>query len=105
VSASNTLEIPRDHPAFAGHFPGFPVLPGALLIDETLHIIRSERSLDPGEWQIASAKFQGVVRPGDTLLVEHESPHDGLIRFVIRVENRTVATGSLTAGTGRRGAA
>jgi 3-hydroxyacyl-[acyl-carrier-protein] dehydratase len=105
VGARSSLEIPRDHPAFAGHFPGFPVFPGALLIDETLCLIRRERNLDCGEWQIASAKFQGVVHPGDSLVVEHEAPHDGLIRFIVRVEDRTVASGSLTAGAGRRGIA
>ncbi|RYY52317.1 MAG: CoA ligase, partial [Comamonadaceae bacterium] len=31
-----TREVPLDHPAFAGHFPGQPLLPGALLLSEVL---------------------------------------------------------------------
>jgi 3-hydroxyacyl-[acyl-carrier-protein] dehydratase len=81
----STLKISPDHPAFAGHFPKFPVLPGAVLIDEALHIIQRERGVDLAQWHIASAKFLDVVRPGDILLVEHEAPKSGEIRFAIRV--------------------
>jgi|SRR5271154_441306 len=92
----SAIEVPADHPAFAGHFPGFPVLPGAVLIDEALQVIQRQRGIDLTEWQIASAKFQGTVRPGDALCLEHDSPKSGLIRFAIRVANRTVASGSLS---------
>jgi len=90
------IEVPADHPAFAGHFPGFPVLPGAALLDEALQVIQRQRGIDLTQWQIASAKFQGGVRPGDALFLEHYSPKSGLIRFAIRVANRTVASGSLS---------
>ncbi len=36
-----SLEISADHPAFAGHFPNFPVLPGAVLLDEALKVDRA----------------------------------------------------------------
>ena len=91
----SALEIPRHHPAFAGHFPKFPVLPGAVLLDEALQLIQRERGIDLTQWQIASAKFLDVVRPGDVLGLEHEAPHGGLIRFTIRAAERTVASGSL----------
>ena len=93
----SAIEVPADHPAFAGHFPGFPVLPGAALLDEVLQAIQHQRGVDLSEWQIASAKFQGAVRPGDALCLEHDSPKSGLIRFTIRVANRTVASGSLSS--------
>jgi 3-hydroxyacyl-[acyl-carrier-protein] dehydratase len=96
------LEIPRDHPAFAGHFPRFPVLPGAVLLDEALQVIERERGIDLTQWQIASAKFQDAVRPGDALRLEHNEPDDGLIRFTIRAANRTVASGSLSRAAALR---
>jgi len=33
----SALPIAEDHAAFAGHFPGFPILPGAALLDVVLH--------------------------------------------------------------------
>jgi len=29
-----------DHPVAAGHFPGNPIIPGAMLLDEVLQAIR-----------------------------------------------------------------
>jgi 3-hydroxyacyl-[acyl-carrier-protein] dehydratase len=91
------IEVPGDHPSFAGHFPGFPVLPGAVLLDEALQIIQRERGIDLTQWQIASVKFLGAVRPGDALNLEHAAAKGGLIRFTIRAASGIVATGSLTA--------
>ncbi len=92
----SVLKIARDHAAFSGHFPGFPVLPGALLLDEAVRVIEGARALDLLRWRIASVKFLEFVRPGDPLSLEHEAPADGLIRFTIRVANRPVVTGTLS---------
>jgi 3-hydroxyacyl-[acyl-carrier-protein] dehydratase len=89
------LDVARDHPAFAGHFPKFPVLPGAALLDEALQLLERERGIDLTHWHIA-VKFLDVVRPGDALGLEHDMPKKGLIRFTIRCDGRTVAGGSLT---------
>jgi 3-hydroxymyristoyl/3-hydroxydecanoyl-(acyl carrier protein) dehydratase len=91
------IEVPSDHPSFAGHFPKFPVLPGAVLLDAALQVIERERGIDLTQWQIASIKFLGVVRPGDALRLEHNVARlNGLIRFTVRVADRTVASGSLS---------
>ena len=89
------LKISSDHPAFAGHFPAFPVLPGAILLDEMLKAIELARGIKLQGWQIRSAKFLDAVRPGETLVLEHEAPAPGLIHFAIRVEERKVAGGTL----------
>jgi 3-hydroxyacyl-[acyl-carrier-protein] dehydratase len=91
----SNLDIPAEHPAFAGHFPGFPVLPGALLLDEMLKAVCDARGIDVRNWRIASAKFLSAVRPGEPLVLEHEAGADGLIRFSIRVIDRKVASGTL----------
>jgi 3-hydroxymyristoyl/3-hydroxydecanoyl-(acyl carrier protein) dehydratase len=90
------LDIAADHPAFAGHFPGFPVLPGAVLLDAALAAIGEARGIDITAWQIATAKFLGLVRPGDALTVEHEAAGTGTIRFTILSHERIVATGTLS---------
>jgi 3-hydroxymyristoyl/3-hydroxydecanoyl-(acyl carrier protein) dehydratase len=102
------LPIAEDHAAFAGHFPGFPILPGAALLDVALHEIERARSIDLTQWSVASAKFLAAVRPGDALTLEHSAAGDATIRFVIRTATRAVASGMLTAmrapGDGGRGA-
>ena len=92
----STLTIPADHPSFPGHFPNFPVLPGAVLLDAALDVMQRARGIDLVEWQIASAKFLAAVRPGDVLSVQHDAPRDGLIRFTIRTAHHTVANGVLS---------
>ena len=91
------LDIAADHPSFAGHFPRFPVLPGAVLLDEALRAIAQERGLDLTQWQIASAKFLGAIRPGDALCLQHAAAADGSVRFTICVSNRRVVTGALSS--------
>jgi acyl-coenzyme A synthetase/AMP-(fatty) acid ligase/3-hydroxymyristoyl/3-hydroxydecanoyl-(acyl carrier protein) dehydratase len=93
------LRIAKDHAAFAGHFPGFPVLPGAVLLDEALHQIERSRALDLTRWRIAATKFLATVRPGDALTLEHSATAEGTIRFAIRNAGRAVACGTLSAVT------
>ncbi len=95
------LKISKDHKSYAGHFPGFPILPGAVLLDEALHEIARGRSLDLLDWQVSSVKFLETVGPGASLTLEHTAPNDLTIRFTIRHGSRAVASGSLSA-TGAR---
>jgi acyl-coenzyme A synthetase/AMP-(fatty) acid ligase/3-hydroxymyristoyl/3-hydroxydecanoyl-(acyl carrier protein) dehydratase len=90
------LSVAKDHASFAGHFPGFPILPGAVLLDEALREIERSRRIDLTQWRVASAKFLEPVRPGDELTLQHAAPHDGTIRFVIRTAGRMVASGVLS---------
>jgi 3-hydroxyacyl-[acyl-carrier-protein] dehydratase len=92
----SALHIAADHPSFAGHFPGFPVLPGAILLDETLRTIANARAIDLTSWRISSAKFLDAVRPRDDLCVQHDAHGAGLIRFTVHVANRKVASGTLS---------
>jgi 3-hydroxyacyl-[acyl-carrier-protein] dehydratase len=94
------LDIPAHHPVFAGHFPGFPVLPGAVLVDEALSAIGVARGIDLRRWHVGSAKFHDTVRPGDALVLEHEAPEPGLIRFTLRAESREVSAGRRKVASG-----
>jgi 3-hydroxyacyl-[acyl-carrier-protein] dehydratase len=98
VKETHTLRIPVDHPAFAGHFPGAPILPGALLLDEALAVVASDLGLDLLEWQVAAAKFSGPVRPGDVLTLEHSSGADAADRIVfsVRAADRPALSGTLS---------
>jgi 3-hydroxyacyl-[acyl-carrier-protein] dehydratase len=95
MKMQSTLSVAADHPSFAGHFPAFPVLPGAILLDEMLKAIEQSRGIDLKSWHISSAKFLDAVRPRDNLVLEHEATGPGLIHFTIRVDERKVASGTL----------
>jgi 3-hydroxyacyl-[acyl-carrier-protein] dehydratase len=95
----SALEIAADHPAYAGHFPALPVLPGAVLLDTMLAAVRQARHIDVTQWQIGVAKFLSAVRPGDALQLEHQLTDNGSIRFTIRSLERAVATGTLSRKT------
>jgi 3-hydroxymyristoyl/3-hydroxydecanoyl-(acyl carrier protein) dehydratase len=94
------LEIAADHPAFAGHFPGMPILPGAVLLDEALRVLARNLALDLTQWQIASVKFLDSVRPGESLIMEHSTAAHGSVRFTVRVADRTALAGTLTMSAG-----
>jgi len=90
------LPIPADHPAYAGHFPGQPILPGVVLLDEALRAIAASGCYPAQRWQVSAAKFQMVVRPGDALCVEHEPAGSGAVKFAVRRGADLVASGLLT---------
>jgi 3-hydroxymyristoyl/3-hydroxydecanoyl-(acyl carrier protein) dehydratase len=99
----HSIGIAADHPAFAGHFPGMPIVPGALLLDEALRIIEVDLGIDITQWQLTAAKFLEIVRPGDALTIEHAAIADGAVRFAVRVADRPALSGTLSraaAGTG-----
>ena len=64
LADNTTLHVPRDHPSFAGHFPGQPVLPGVVLLSMVMEALQSRL---PTTAQIDQAKFLAPVLPGDTL--------------------------------------
>ena len=89
------LSIAANHPAYAGHFPGQPVLPGVLLLDAVLHVLGQAGGGSPVPWEINSAKFTSAVRPGESLTLHHEALTNGSVRFSIRTLDRSVANGVL----------
>ena len=91
-----TLTVAAEHPALAGHFPGAPILPAVLLLDEIMCALATDGSTVPGaRWQISTAKFVQPVRPGETLSFEHERLPNGSIRFSISRGGQRVAHGVL----------
>lgn len=93
---ASPLPIAADHPAFDGHFPGAPVLPGVVLLDETIRAIERARGGVTGCWRVASVKFLRAVTPGEALALEQEPLASGTIRFTILSAGQAVATGALS---------
>jgi 3-hydroxyacyl-[acyl-carrier-protein] dehydratase len=93
-----TLRFEPEHPAFVGHFPGMPIVPGVLLLDEVLRGI-TERTGSAGAapevCAIASAKFLRPVGPGETVAISCELDGPGPGRFVVSCGAHRVASGQL----------
>ena len=89
-----TWAVAPDHPAFAGHFPGTPILPGVVLLDTVLLWI--ETVTDSVAGQIGNAKFLSPVRPGELLTLALVLTTPGNARFAIACGSRKVATGQFS---------
>lgn len=88
--------VPTDHPAFAGHFPGRPIVPGVLLLDEALRCAGKWLEKPVDRWTVAQAKFLSPVGPGETLHIRLNATPRGNVDFRIAAGERAVASGSLT---------
>jgi 3-hydroxymyristoyl/3-hydroxydecanoyl-(acyl carrier protein) dehydratase len=89
------LAVATDHPAYAGHFPGDPILPGVVLLDAALWALAAESGRPAAAARIKSAKFHSPVRPGEILSLHFTEPTAGDVRFEIRCDARSVASGSV----------
>ena len=105
MRGESTLQIAPDHPAFAGHFPGAPIVPGVVLLDAAIHTaLQMWRTAAAGGANagmigkaclVSSAKFLSPVGPGEALIISCATTATGSIRFDISSGIRKVATGLL----------
>ena len=91
------LLIPAAHPSAAGHFPGNPIVPGALLLDALVAAIAG----DQGDIVIQSVKFLQPVCHGEPLQLRWQEQRMGQFRFECRVlrDASLVLTGTLATST------
>jgi 3-hydroxymyristoyl/3-hydroxydecanoyl-(acyl carrier protein) dehydratase len=89
------LTIPADHPAYAGHFPGQPILPGVVLLDEALFALAAVLGRPAATAHIKSVKFLSPVQPGENLQLDYAANPAGALRFELKASGRTVASGVL----------
>jgi 3-hydroxymyristoyl/3-hydroxydecanoyl-(acyl carrier protein) dehydratase len=93
--------VAADLPAFDGHFPGAPVLPGAVLLALVLRAI-GQRA--PWAARIGAAplvqqvKFLAAVGPGQTLSIRLDDTSSA-VRFDVRCAGRPVARGAVAKVT------
>jgi len=92
---SRRVAIAVDHPAFAGHFPGRPMLPGVALLAEAMEAAAGEpglaKAIGPAPL-LTVVKFLAPVAPGATLEVDVQL-EASTVAFRIDAEGGPVAVG------------
>lgn len=78
-----------DHPSLADHFPGKPIVPGAILLSEAL--AAGLRAGLPTIREIVVAKFTAPLGPDTPVLVLFDIRDDGKIRVTCRGETEGTA--------------
>jgi len=95
AQATQRVEIAVDHPAFAGHFPGRPMLPGVALVAEAMEAAAAEpallRAIGPAP-RLSVVKFLTPVGPGATLEIALRLEARA-VAFRISVAGQVAATG------------
>lgn len=98
-----------NEPFFQGHFPGFPIMPGVLIVEALAQTagIAANTAAEGGEGEaklgvfasIDEMKFKKQVMPGDTLRMEVEilSSKMGIIKAKVKatVDDKTAAEGEI----------
>lgn len=95
MTSTTQWTLAADHPVFAGHFPGTPIVPGVMLLDAVLQSIAAATGLAAEHCDISAVKFLSPARPGETLTITHGHAANGSIRFDIAADARKIASGSI----------
>jgi 3-hydroxyacyl-[acyl-carrier-protein] dehydratase len=94
-----------NEPFFAGHFPGFPIMPGVLIVEAMAQAGGAMLLLEVEDRNdklivftgIEKARFRRPVVPGDQIRIEVEmlSWKQGASRIAVRMEGKAFVNGKL----------
>lgn len=98
--------VPTQSPVFEGHFPGYPLMPGVLLLETMaqasgwLIIGITGFTRMPFLAGFKEAKLRSFVTPGQTLIASAQVLHEGsgfaMTKAEIRIEDNRVCNAEIT---------
>lgn len=87
------LPVPADHACFPDHFPGAPLVPGALLLQWIFAGLARAHKIQIHH--IQQVKFLAPVLPGDNLQIDFATSDDRQLRFDCYRDQTLIAKGKL----------
>lgn len=98
VRFEHTVRIASGHPALPGHFPGQPLVPGVILLEQVALALRAWRGQRLG--RVLEAKFVAPLLPEQTarLQLSGEAAGGARIRFDIRRDDDVLLARGVVEG-------
>lgn len=95
--------IGANHPSLPGHFPGAPLVPGVVILDEVLATLIEWRQ-DSQLTGIRLVKFLAPLQPEQvfTISLSAKNEHAAEINFCCRAEDRIIVEGRLEVAWGAK---
>lgn len=90
------LALPPDHDAFAGHFPGRPILPGVVQLDWAIQLAATCFGFELRPATQVRVKFMHVIGPdpADLWLSLRYDPSPAELAFEYRIGDTVASKGS-----------
>jgi len=98
MSYESIRMISADHPSLPGHFPGNPIVPAVVILDEVSGALREWRETAKLK-EIVSAKFLSPLLPDKPFTVRLTQKSEQRIRFECMREDQLFAEGVLVVGS------
>jgi 3-hydroxymyristoyl/3-hydroxydecanoyl-(acyl carrier protein) dehydratase len=97
-----SCRVPKDLACFSGHFPGRPVVPGALQIDWVMDVVAELLDEPPRVAELESLKFPAPLGPGQAFRIHVRNIAKNRIDFTISGEDVDHAKGRVRLAHGPR---
>lgn len=95
---SQPIRFDSGHPALPGHFPGCPLVPGVLMLEQVALALRARRGQRLS--RVIEAKFMAPLLPDESVQLELSQTGANMSRISFRIQrDGTVLARGIVEGT------